>query len=110
MELMDYEFFDCNAFIGRPARRDVYPAAPDAETILAEMDFCGVSRALVWHIAQFDASPHLGNELLAQRIAGHERLAGCWALLPNQTREFPPFDQFLATMRQARVTSGFARS
>ncbi len=99
------EFFDCNAFIGRPARREVYPPAVDAASILAEMDFCGVERALVWHVAQFDASPHLGNELLAQRIAGQPRLAGCWALLPNQAREFPPFDEFLAAMRRAQVTA-----
>jgi predicted TIM-barrel fold metal-dependent hydrolase len=97
------EFFDCNAFIGLPARREIYPPAPTAETILAEMDFCGVERALVWHIAQFDAAPQLGNHLLAQAIRPHDRLTGCWSVLPNPAREFPPFDQFLSAMRQARV-------
>lgn len=99
------KFFDCNAFIGLPARVEIYQPAPTAETILAEMDFCGVERALVWHIAQFDAAPRLGNELLKQAIQSHPRLSGCWCVLPNQAHEFPPFEQFLAAMRQAGVTA-----
>jgi uncharacterized protein len=98
-------FFDCNAFIGLPARRDIFPPAPSAEAILAEMDFCGVERALVWHIAQFDAAPQLGNDLLTQAIHSHTRLAGCWTVLPNQAREFPPFNVFLTAMRQAGVAA-----
>jgi len=96
-------FFDCNAFIGRPARREIYPPAPDAEAILSEMDTCGVERALVWHVAQFDASPHLGNRLLAEAIHGQPRLSGCWAVMPNQAREFPPMPDFLDAMRQSRI-------
>ncbi len=98
-------FFDCNAYIGLPARREVFPSAPRAEDILAEMDFCGVDRALVWHITQFDASPLVGNELLASAIQGQPRLLGCWSLLPNQAREFPPFPEFLEKMQQARVVA-----
>jgi len=97
------KFFDCNAFIGLPARREIYPPAPAPEDILAEMDFCGIDRALVWHIAQFDASPLLGNQLLADAIKDQPRLTGCWSLLPNQAHEFPPFEQFLAAMQHNRV-------
>lgn len=99
------QFFDCNAFIGLPARREAFAPAASAADILEEMDFCGVDRALVWHIAQLDASPHLGNQLLAQAIAAHPRLYGAWALLPNQAREFPPFDAFLEQMQDARVAA-----
>ena len=99
------EFFDCNAFGGRPAVRGVYaPAACPAE-LLAEMDFCGVERALVWHAAQQDAGPHAGNALLTEFIHGQERLRGCWALLPNQAREFAPFAEFRAAMRAAGVAA-----
>ena len=96
-------FFDCNAFIGLPVRREIYPPAATAQEILDEMDFCGVERALVWHVAQFDAAPQLGNDLLAQAIHPHPRLSGCWSVLPNQAHEFPPFDQFLTAMLQRRV-------
>jgi uncharacterized protein len=97
------EFFDCNAFFGLPARRELAPPAPDAPAILSEMDFNGVDRALVWHIAQHDASPHTGNALLAEAIQPYTRLVGCWSILPNQAHEFPTFETFFAQMRQKRV-------
>jgi len=98
-------FFDCNAFIGLPARRGLYSPATAAQDILAEMDFCGVERALVWHIAQFDASPQTGNALLTAVIQPHPRLLGGWSILPNQAHEFPPFETFLEAMRPARVVA-----
>jgi predicted TIM-barrel fold metal-dependent hydrolase len=97
------EFFDCNAFIGRPAVREIFPPAAAPAEILAEMDFCGVDRALLWHVAQLDAGPHAGNGLLAEAIQHQPRLFGSWALLPNQAHEFPPFAEFLAAMRAARI-------
>jgi hypothetical protein len=99
------KFFDCNAFIGREARRTVYSPAPTPEDLLDEADFCGVGRALVWHIAQHDAAPQIGNELLAQAIRPFPRLYGCWTLLPNQAHEYPPFENFLAAMHQARIVA-----
>jgi len=73
--------------------------------LLAEMDRAGIARALVWHIAQHDASPQAGNRLLADAIRPHERLIGCWTVLPNQAHEFPPPDELFALMRQARVAA-----
>jgi predicted TIM-barrel fold metal-dependent hydrolase len=97
------QFFDCNAFIGLPAQRKAYEPAATAGDILAEMDYCGVERALVWHIAQLDASPHLGNRLVAEAIQAQPRLYGCWSILPNQAREYPPFETFLAQMQANRI-------
>jgi uncharacterized protein len=96
------QFFDCNAFFGSPARRLLAPA-PRAEDLLAEMDHCGVERALVWHIAQHDASPVVGNELLAEAICNQPRLTGCWTLLPNQTHELPAPRMFFGMMREAHI-------
>ena len=95
-------FFDCNAFFGLPMKRPLAPV-PTAEALLAEMDRAGVEKALVWHIAQHDASPQVGNQLLADAIRPHPRLAGCWTILPNQAREFPPLPVFVQHMREARV-------
>jgi len=64
-----------------------------------------VERSLAYHIAQFDASPQLGNRLLAEEIHDQPRLWGCWSILPNQAHEFPPFDEFLQEMRAARVVA-----
>jgi hypothetical protein len=95
-------FFDCNAFFGLPMRRPLAPI-PTAEALLGEMDRAGVDKALVWHIAQHDASPQVGNQLLAEGIAPHPRLFGCWTILPSQGREFPPLPVFFQQMREARV-------
>jgi hypothetical protein len=99
------KFFDCNAFLGRPAQKGIYPPLSTAGEFLAEMDYCGVDKALIWHIAQHDASPQAGNALIASAIHGHLRLSGCWSILPNQAHEFPPFDSFLELMRHAHITA-----
>jgi hypothetical protein len=97
-------FFDCNAFFGLPMRRPLAPV-PTAEQLLAEMDRAGVDKALVWHIAQHDASPQIGNQLLADAIHPHPRLVGCWTILPNQAREFPPPPLFFQHMRASRIAA-----
>ncbi len=98
------EFFDCNAYFGLPAQRPLAPIG-SAELLLAEMDRAGVDRALVWHIAQHDVAPQTGNAMLAEAIVPHERLWGCWTMLPNQAREFPEPDELFRQMRKARVTA-----
>jgi len=97
-------FFDCNAFFGLPTIRPLAPV-PTAEVLLAKMDRAGIERALVWHILQHDASPQVGNQVLAEAIRPHPRLTGCWTVLPNQAREFPPPVALLARMREARVAA-----
>jgi hypothetical protein len=69
------------------------------------MDRAGVDRALVWHIAQHDVAPQTGNRLLADGIAPHPRLVGCWTALPNQTHEFPEPAELFAQMRGERVAA-----
>ena len=95
-------FFDCNAFFGLPMIRPLAPV-PTADVLIEEMDRAGVEQALVWHIAQHDASPQVGNALLTDGIREHPRLTGCWTILPNQAREFPPLPVFFRQMREARV-------
>jgi hypothetical protein len=97
-------FFDCNVFFGLPTRRPLLPVPTVAE-LLVEMDRAGVEKALVWHIAQHDASPQTGNQLLAEAIQPHPCLVGCWTVLPNQAREFPPPLAFFQQMRAAHVVA-----
>ena len=78
------KFFDCNAFFGLPALRPLAPVAT-AEDLLVEMDRAGVERALVWHIAQHDGAPRVGNQLLTAAIAPHPRLLGCWTVSVSYT-------------------------
>ncbi len=100
----DLHFFDCNAFFGLPMKGSLAPVQL-AEGLLAEMERAHVERALVWHIAQHDASPQVGNQLLAGAIQPHPGLLGCWTILPNQAREFPPPAIFFEQMKAARITA-----
>ena len=96
-------FFDCNCFIGLPANGILRPITT-AAALLGQMDRSGVSKALVWHVAQRDYSEVAGNKLLADALAGQgSRLAGCWSILPVHTHELPAPDEFFAQMAGANV-------
>lgn len=97
-------FFDCNAFFGLPAQRPLAPVA-QSEDLLAEMDIAGVDEALVWHVAQHDVAPQIGNGLLARAIAPHNRLTGCWTVMPNQAHEFPEPEALFEQMKEARIAA-----
>lgn len=92
------EFFDCNCFLGLPAKGMLRPVRT-ADDLLAAMDRSGIGRGLVWHVAQRDYCVPVGNALLADAVAGHrDRLTGCWSILPNQAGELPEPGEFLRQM------------
>jgi hypothetical protein len=95
-------FYDCNVYYGLPALRPVSPVAQVSD-LLAAMDRVGVEKALVWHIVQHDHAPRLGNLMLAEGIAPHARLTGCWTVMPNQGREYPPPQEFFHQMKASRI-------
>ncbi|MFQ6096735.1 MAG: amidohydrolase family protein [Armatimonadota bacterium] len=81
-------FFDCNARIGKwvnPRPTEF----TDRESLLREMDNCGIGEALVYHATAREFSPAAGNEELMCELAGEDRLHPCWVLLPHATAEFP---------------------
>jgi len=109
--MANLEFSDCNCFIGLPPVGMPKPVATAAE-LLREMDRSGISRALVWHVLQRDFSEIVGNDMLTRELAGHrDRLAGCWALLPTQTKEMPKPSLLFEQMAAAgvRALTGFPR-
>jgi hypothetical protein len=96
------KFFDANARIGKPVNAG-WCQPVDADGLLKAMDRSGIEKALVWHVAQLDAAPQVGNELLTRQIAPHDRLVGCWTLLPSQTGEMGDLDAWFAAAAAARV-------
>ena len=96
------KFFDCNTYIGRPKNAGVFSPVT-AKALLAKMDEVGIDRALVWHIAQSEFDPVTGNAMLAEAIAPHKRLIGCWSFLPTSTGELGDLDAWLARAGAARV-------
>jgi len=99
---VELDFFDCNASFGVPQKPPLRYSAGVGD-LLDEMDFCGIRRALVWHARMKDGSPVDGNPLLAESVRAVDRLVGTWAILPHQTGEQPPPQQFLAQMATHNV-------
>jgi uncharacterized protein len=99
--------FDCNACYGifsvPPHKR-----ADTVADLLEEMDFCDISQALVHHAAQVDESPEIGNPLLCEQTAPHDRLIPSWAILPFQTGELGDLPGFIAAMRANNVRALWA--
>lgn len=56
-----------NALIGRGAYEE--PDFPDAASLIAHMDYLGIARSLVWHVAARDQNPTTGNRRLLRDIA-----------------------------------------
>lgn len=97
-------FFDCNAYIGLPADRQVQPVLT-TEAFVAAMRASRVQRALVWHIAQCEYAPTAGNRMLEEQIAPYEELVGCWAILPDDSWEFPDAEELLRQMKASRIAA-----
>ena len=101
------KLFDCYATFGRPT---VPPPeyALNAPDLIAEMDYCGISEALVYHIAMKEMTPLVGNPLLMDQVKDEPRLHPTWAILPEQTGEQPPPDQFIRLMKDNHVRALYA--
>lgn len=100
-------FWDCNASFGRPCAGTI-ERCDSADDLLAEMEWVGVERALVWHALMRDQSPVVGNAVLAEAIRGRERLIGSWAILPPQTGELPAGEAFFEAMAQNGIKALWA--
>lgn len=95
-------FMDCHCSFGCTARPPPQFAATAAD-LLAEMDFCGIDRALVYHANQRFASPVTWNSVLSESLTGQSRLEGAWAILPPSTGELPAPDLFLKALRSNTI-------
>jgi predicted TIM-barrel fold metal-dependent hydrolase len=100
---MKIHFFDANVFIGRP-HNGVHKPALSIKDLLKEMDALDITRALVWHIAQYEESPVHGNAMLAEAISGQDRIYGVWTVLPPQTKEVIR-DDFFIQMKKHRIAA-----
>ncbi|MCC6424452.1 MAG: amidohydrolase family protein [Phycisphaerales bacterium] len=97
------KFLDCNCFVGTPTHREIWPPA-DAPALAREMDRAGIERSLVWHIAQLDLHPGVGNDLLLRDIAPYRnRLIPCLAIPCPHTDEMGDMDEWFGKALSAGV-------
>ncbi|MCE5270397.1 amidohydrolase family protein [bacterium] len=79
-------FFDANACLGRSVHRT--PGAPyDTAGLIAELDHCQISRALVFHAAARELDSLAANHELVSICREQPRLSPCAVLSPNPRRE-----------------------
>jgi predicted TIM-barrel fold metal-dependent hydrolase len=100
--MRELEFFDCNCFVGRfalPQSGSVF----SVEELLSEMDYSGVSEALVYHSWAREYNVSEGNRKLLEEIAVSARLAPCWVVLPHHTGEMAPPDELIEEMKRCGV-------
>ena len=86
------KLFDCGCSYGVSAR-PAFRFARDPTELIAEMDFCGIDRALVCHAGMRLSSPVFWNQQLVAEVESFPRLEPTWAILPVQTGEQAPGDR-----------------
>ncbi|MBQ3054475.1 MAG: hypothetical protein IJC88_00030, partial [Oscillospiraceae bacterium] len=72
-------FYDSEASFGR--RNVVLPGSFwKKEDLLAQMDRCGIERALVRHAVAAELDPMVGNQMLMEEIADTPNLTPLWTV------------------------------
>lgn len=93
-------FFDCNVRLGRTARPR--PGEPlDVGGLRRDMEYFGLSRALVYHALAREFDPAQGNAQLMRELDGAPGFEPCWVLLPPHTGETPPPEELVVQMAVA---------
>ncbi|MHB9032726.1 MAG: amidohydrolase family protein [Anaerolineae bacterium] len=105
--MADIAYWDCNVSFGNPPA-DILKPCPTVNELLQELDWHGVSGALVHHALMVSQSPVVGNAALVQKLAGQTRLVGTWAILPPQTGELPRGSAFFQDMAQNGIKALWA--
>lgn len=91
--------FDCNCSYGVPPRPP-FRYARDVDELLAEMDFCGIDRALAHRAGMRFDSPVVWNARLVEDLKGNPRVLPTWTILPHQTGEQAEPERFIAMMAE----------
>ncbi len=90
-------FYDSEASFGR--RNVVLPGSFwKKEDLLAQMDRCGIERALVRHAVAAELDPMVGNQMLMEEIADTPNLTPLWTVQPHHTGEFWEPKELLSKM------------
>ena len=100
--MKDGMFYDSNCRLGSGSAGEA--CLPDVPTLLSEMDYYGVDRALIRH-TNIIKGALTSNEKIAEFLRNdpQKRLCGTWCILPSQCDEIPAPDLFFSQMKAARV-------
>jgi len=97
-------FFNINGGVGRGAYEEAQ--FPDALSLVEHLDYLGVERSLVWHIAARDINPAFGNRRLLEEIDElklNERLLPAFVITPACFFEYGTVDFLRENLAGGRV-------
>jgi len=98
----DRLFFDAHVRIG--ARGAKHAALRwRLDQLIAEMEQCSISAALVWSFQSVRYDAMFGNRELVSQLSEYQNLFAGWNVLPHGTGEFPHPAELVREMRQAGV-------
>ena len=80
-------YIDCYAMVGKKGPKD-FETPYETETLLEEMEWCGIHGTLIAHSAAKEYDPSYGNRMLLGELKKSPRLFGVWTVMPHHTREF----------------------
>ena len=100
-------FFDSNCCVG-VWPTPTFKVAENAKDLLAEMNHCGIKKALIHHSEMRFHTPFEGNSTLLKEIKGCKLLLPTRAILPPQTREQPSSIILLKEMKNQGIKVLFA--
>ena len=96
------DFFDINVYAGSSGTGTYRPARSKTE-LCAELDRLGITKALLWHIAQCEVSAPDGNRLVSEMVSENPNIYGTWAVLPPQTEEQEKPEIFFSRMKNCGI-------
>ena len=100
------EFFDCNCSFGFWPT-PMFRITRTAKELVEEMNFCGISKALVYNAEMRFHSPLDGNNSLLEEIKDFPNLLPTRAILPPQTDEQPGVFQLLEEVKNQGIKALF---
>ncbi len=95
-------FFDANSMIGR---YNLFRPGSfyTKERLLREMEYYGISEALVFHAVSMENSPQIGNQLTLKELVDTPFLHPVWTLLPAVPSETSPPEVMVQEMQRFNV-------
>jgi len=99
---MSMEFVDCNCMLGK-WKKNVGKCFYESRDLIAAMDKAGIAKSLVFGSFARYSEIRTGNNMLAEKIKGNDRLIPCAVAIPHHSGEFTPPEEFCRFLRDNNI-------
>lgn len=95
-------YLDSYAWIGRRGNMDPLESF-STESLLKEMEYCGIHGTLVSHYLAYIYDPMYGNNLLLKELQKSKRLYGMWIITPPGCFDMPSTKELLNLIKTNNI-------